>query len=98
MQVVDDVPREIHRHAQASITLRQRPSTTCPVIRLSQRLAHVAGRAVYCVHHHVFRRVRFVLNVELACNDIRCARGSLLDFVEKLIHRLVEYKKRLLVT
>ena len=39
-----------------------------------------------------------VLNVTFACDDILSPRGSLLDFVEKLIHRFVEDKKRLRVT
>ena len=67
-------------------------------MKLSHSRVHVAGGTAYCVHHHVSPKSEIVLNVTIACNDISLERASLLDFVEKLIHRFVEDKKRLRVT
>jgi len=39
-------------------------------------------RSLSCV-----RKSEIVLNVTFVCNDTQSARASLLDFVEKLIHR-----------
>ena len=80
--------------------LRSGASTAGDGILAIKIVMELRGRRLMranCAHHHVSKRRAIVLNVTFACGDIRSPRASLLDFVEKLIHRFKWNKRNVCV-
>ena len=94
---MDDAPLRVtvmHKLPSICINGGQQQACNQTVAHLrASSLLHCVLRSPSCVLTN-----EIVLNVTIASSDSQSSGASLLDFVEKLIHRFVEDKKRLRVT